>query len=284
MPRLQLSFHTTFALKKEDLLKILCTAAEEQGLKDTIENLMERTSLGNKKVAPMKSWAMRAGLVRDNYLSPEGKIVLEKDPYLKSTITDWLMHFYLSFGDKGLAKPPDNPSDWGGWSYFVYSFLPELPTFTLNELVQCSAVIFEQDSEKRLMENFTIVLKAYALSPNKNTKEESPLKYCQFLTLDEDTYTTRNATLPNPYLIGYFLAKLWERDFGDTTSVLTDDLLQQKMGLAPILGIETEALQECLNQLETLAIIEQRRTVSPAQIIRRWTDPLALLEKAYADG
>ncbi|MEC4815535.1 MAG: hypothetical protein SAK29_20005 [Scytonema sp. PMC 1069.18] len=42
-------------------------------------------------------------------------------------------------------------------------------------------------------------------------------------------------------------------------------------------------LQKCLNQLETLAIIEQRRTVSPAQIIRRWTDPLTLLEKAYAD-
>ncbi len=282
MLRLQLSFHTTFALKKEDLLKILQAAAEEKGLKDTTGSLIERTGLGNKKVSPMKSWAIRAGLVSNNYLSPEGKIVLEKDPYLKSTVTDWLMHFYLSFGNKGLTKPPEDPADWGGWSYFVFNFLPEHPTFTLSDLVRCSAVIFDQETEEKLTDNFTIVLKAYALPP-KNKKEEAPLKYCKFLTLEEDKFTTKNATLPNPYLIGYFLAKLWQRDFGDTTSVLTDDILQQKMGLAPILGIETETLQECLNQLETLALIEQRRTVSPAQIIRRWLDPLTLLEESYAD-
>jgi len=35
MPKLQLSFHTTFALKKEDLLKIIQAASEEKGLNDT---------------------------------------------------------------------------------------------------------------------------------------------------------------------------------------------------------------------------------------------------------
>ncbi|WP_407890372.1 hypothetical protein [Scytonema sp. NUACC26] len=68
-------------------------------------------SLENKKVAPMKSWAMRTGLVHDNYLSPEGKIVLEKNLYLKLTIANWLMHFYLSYSNKGLAKL-GNPDDW----------------------------------------------------------------------------------------------------------------------------------------------------------------------------
>jgi hypothetical protein len=59
------------------------------------------------------------------------------------------------------------------------------------------------------------------------------------------------------------------------------DILGQKMGLAPVLGIDASTLQSCLNQMETLAIIEQRRAVSPAQIIRRWDDPIILLEKAY---
>jgi hypothetical protein len=279
MVKLQLSFHGTFTLKKEDLLKILQACTEEKGLDDTKERLMERTGLGNQKVTPMKSWAVRAGLVSNNYLSPEGKVVLDKDPYLESYITDWLMHFYLSFGDKGLTKPPNDPADWGGWSYFVYSFLPEYRIFTLNDLVQHSATIFDQETEKRLTENFKIVLKAYALAPNK--KEESSLKACKFITLEEDKFTTGNAALPNPYLIAYFLAKLWERDFGDATSVLTSDILEQKMGLAPILSVEKEALQEHLNQLETLALIEQRRTVSPSQVIRRWDNPIMLLEKAY---
>lgn len=279
MPKLQLSFHGTFALKKEDLLKILQACAEEKGLNDTKDRLMERTGLGNQKVTPMKSWAVRAGLVTNNNLSAEGKTVLDKDPYLQSLITDWLMHFYLSFGDKGLTEPPNDPANWGGWSYFVYSFLPEFRIFTLNDLVQHSATIFDQETEKRLTENFKIVLKAYALAPNK--KEESCLKACKFITLEKDKFTTGNAALPNPYLIAYFLAKLWERDFGDATSVLTSDILEQKMGLVPILGVEQEALQEHLNQLETLALIEQRRTVSPSQVIRRWNNPIMLLEKAY---
>ena len=279
MAKLQLSFHGTFALKKEDLLKILQAITEEKGLDDTKERLVERTGLGNQKVTPMKSWAVRAGLVSKNYLSAEGKVVLDKDPYLQSLITDWLMHFYLSFGDKGLAKPPNDPSDWGGWSYLVYVFLPENRIFTLNDLVQHSATIFEQETEERLTKNFTMVLKAYALPLNK--KEESPLKTCQFVTLGEEKFITENAALPNPHLIAYFLAKLWERDFGDTTSVLTSEILELKMGLAPILGLKKEAIQEQLNQLENLALIEQRRTVSPSQVIRRWDNPIELLEKAY---
>ena len=49
------------------------------------------------------------------------------------------MHFYLSFGDSGLEATPENPADWGGWSYFVYTFLPRYSKFTREELLvsQC---------------------------------------------------------------------------------------------------------------------------------------------------
>ena len=76
MPKLQLSFHTTFALKKEDVIKILQTASENMGLQGSLEELMARTGLGNRKVTPMRSWASRAGLINGHFLSPEGKIVL----------------------------------------------------------------------------------------------------------------------------------------------------------------------------------------------------------------
>jgi len=294
MPELKLSFHGTFALKKEDLIRILEAATDEQGLKDSREGLISRTGLGNEKVLRIKSWAIRAGLVSGDRLSPEGALVYEADPRLQSRVTDWLMHFYLSLGVQGakddrkskytgigetLRSPPANLAEWGGWTYFVYSFLADHKTFTLDELQTYCASIFElgtgKNPEKDLRDNLRILLRAYC--------ETEAIAGCKLLTqTDKEAYTAETSDLPSLDLIAYFLAKLWQRDFGDATSVLTDDILHQPMGLASVLGVNTSSLQTVFNQLETAALIEQRRTVSPAQIIRRWHDPLTLLEKAYA--
>jgi len=273
MPKLQLSFHSTFALKKEDLLKVLNAISQEKGLDDSLENLMERTSLGNQKVRPMISWATRGGLIENKSLSEEAKIILKSDPYLESLNTNWFMHFYLSFGSNGLKTPPDDPAEWGGWTYFVYSFLPQYKSFTLNELQNNSSLIFDEDKPEILVKNFRIVLRTYT--------ESQALASCKFLTLENSQYQAGNPQLPNPYLVGYFLAKLWERDFNKQGSLLTESILKQKMGLAPVLGITIEALQEQLNTLEAYGIIEQIRAVPPFQIVPRWDDSLNLLKKAY---
>jgi hypothetical protein len=272
MPHIQLHFNGNFALKKEDARKILQAAAEEKGLNDDLQGLMDRTSLGNAKVGRMKSWAIRAGLVKDNRLSPEGEIVWRVDSDLESTITAWLMHFYLSFGDRGLQQPPDEPADWGGWSYFVYTFLPQHRFFTNEEFLQNSILVFEEDS-KVIAQRIRYILRAYT--------EPQALAASRFITLEDNKYSAGKPRLPNPYLIGYFLAKLWERDFECEGSVLTESILNHKMGLAPVLGLKAEALQEQLNTLEAYGIIEQRRAVPPFQVIPRWNEPLALLEKAY---
>jgi len=204
------------------------------------------------------------------------------------------MHFYLSLGVQGakdggkskyvgvgetLRSPPADPADWGGWTYFIYSFLPDHKTFTFDELQTYCSSIFEpgtgKNPEKDLKDGLRILLKAYTMP--------EAIVGCKFLTkTDKETYTAETNDLPNLNLIAYFLAKLWQRDFPDATSVLADDILHQPMGLASVLGVNTSALQTVLNQLENAALIEQRRTVSPFQIIRRWHDPLTLLEKAYA--
>ncbi|MBF2068022.1 MAG: DUF4007 family protein [Calothrix sp. C42_A2020_038] len=274
MARLEMHFNGTFAFKREEVSRILKAASEEKALDDTLESLMERTNLGNAKVGKIKSWAERGGLVKGKYLTPEGKLVCKLDPYLESNITCWIIHFYLSFGSKGLQKPPNIPDDWGGWPYFIYTFLPQYKVFTATDLLNCGSAIFEEKSDV-ISQRFSFILRAYT--------EPYALASCGFLTKQGDEYYAYNTNLENCYLVGYFLAKLWERDFGATTSVLTDDILNQKMGLAPVLGIDASTLQSCLNQMEILAIIEQRRAVSPAQIIRRWDDPMTLLEKAYAN-
>ena len=279
MAKLQLHFNGTFPFKKEEIKRILETASQKEGLKDTLQNLMNKTGLGNAKVDKIKKWSMRAGLIKDNYLSEEGKTVLKYDPYLQSIITDWLMHFYLSFGNQGLNKIPENAYDWGGWTYFIYDFLPQNLTFSKDNLDEKCLNIFQEKREeipKRLNFILRTYTEDYGLKSINLIKKVNSNKKTKI-----DQYETGNSNLPNTYLIGYFLAKLWERDFNKETSILTDDLIKQKMGLIQVLGINAEDLQTHLNNMESLGIIEQRRTVLPHQIIRRWHYHLTLLEKAY---
>ncbi|MCT7951493.1 DUF4007 family protein [Ancylothrix sp. C2] len=275
MANLQLHFNGNFPFKKEEIRRIIQVATEDKGLKDDLENLMKKTGLGNAKVGKIKSWASRAGLIKDYHLSEEGKIVFRLDSSLENLITDWLMHFYLSFGDKGLKEPPENLAEWGGWPYFVHVFLPHNRQFTSQQFVSQTQGIFEEKAEV-IADRLKYILRTYT--------EKNALAGCNIIqNIDKNTYQTGPVNLPNAYLIGYFLAKLWKRDFQNSTSELTETILQQKMGLSTILGIETEALQEQLNTLEAYGIIEQRRTVPPFQIVRRWDDALTLLEKAYAN-
>lgn len=133
--------------------------------------------------------------------------------------------------------------------------------------------MFEQELTKSLTKNFKFVLRAYT--------EEQALANCKFLIQENDQYIAGQADLPNPYLVGYFLAKFWERDFSNAASALTESILNHPMGLPPVLGISAAATQDQLNILESHGIIEQRRAVPPFQIIPHWDAPLTLLEKAY---
>jgi hypothetical protein len=276
MSELQLSFHGTFALKKEDVLRILKAAKEEKGVNDTKENLVTRTGLGNEKVLRIKTWSIRSGLVdkKTGNLTPQGQIVLAHDPHLQSPVTDWLMHFYLSYGDYGLSTPPEDAAEWGGWTWFIYSFLPQHKTFSRQELESYAGSVFAK-AAKNIAKDLNILLRAYT--------EPYALFSCGIIrSSDKDKFFLGEANQPNDYLVAYFLSQLWQRDFGDINSVLTQKILEQNMGLTSILGIETNSLQTLLDRLGSLAKVEQNRCVAPAEIVRRWHNPLDLLEEAYA--
>jgi len=275
MPELQLSFHGTFALKKEDVLRMLKAATEEQGIDDTKANLMSRTGLGNEKVLRIKAWSIRSGLCdrATGKLTPQGEIVYRLDPYLESPVTDWLMHFYLTFGDNGLNPPPIDPADWGGWTWFIYTFLPKHQNFSREELNSYAGAVFTK-AAKNIAKDLNILLRAYT--------EPSALSGIRFLQSSEkDKFTLEIIRPANDYLCAYFLTQLWQRDFSDTNSVQTNEILNQKLGLKEVLGINSQKLQVILDKIEVLALIEQSRAVLPAETIRRWHNPLDLLEKAY---
>jgi len=280
MPEFNLSFHATFALKKEDVLRIIKAAEEEKGLDDSRDNLVIRTGMGAPKVRALKTWATRSGLVDDIKLTPQGAIVRKHDPYLQSPITDWLMHFYLSFGDHGLAAPPSDAAEWGGWTWFIYTFLPTHPSFSRSTLDNAANQIYETEKKKAksISDDLLKVLKAY-------TDKKDALSQINFLKSSaKDQYTAGEATLPPDELIAYFLAMLCERDFKGLSQINSDLLLQHPYGLAPILGISPDKVQDLLDRLSGKGIIEQYKTVPPFQVIPRWNEPLDLLEKAYVNN
>jgi hypothetical protein len=130
----------------------------------------------------------------------------------------------------------------------------------------------------------------------KTYTENSAIAKNKFLTKTGDQFSTGEPDLSNPYITGYLLAKIWERDFGSQASVLVDDILNAQQGLANILGITIEQLHQQLNVLEKYEIIDQRSarphlagtktrrkqdSETSYQIIRCWNNPVELLQQAY---
>jgi len=223
-----------------------------------------------------QEWAIVAGLIDQKGLTVEGTIVAKKDPYLETVVTDWLIHFRLSL------------SDWNLCRYFVYNFLPDHSTFTQDELLNSYITTFTKKSLDQLKTSVRLLLKTY-LDPRSIAKH-------RFLEQKKKVYSTGNSDLSNPYTLGYLLAKIWERDFGSRTTVLVDQILFAEMGLAKVLGIHSEQLQQYLDILEKHEIIEQRSakphligTKPPRkvdneqtyQVYRCWKTATELLERAY---
>lgn len=273
MSKLQLSFHTTFAFRKSEVARLLTLAGGPDGIPSTIQELMAETGFGTKKVGPVKSWAARAGLISGNALTEEGRIIFAADPFLRSSATEWLMHFNLSFGSKGFATTPSRAAEWGGWPYFVFEFLPDHREFTLDFLVASAERVFE-DTPKLLRANFPYLLRAYT--------DPEGLGRCGFLKASANgAFRAGESEIPILTLAAYLLTKLWARDFGETHSVLTDAILDQRMGLAPLLGISRSESQDLLDRLAGEGYVEQRRTVAPFQVVRRWPNPSELLKAIF---
>ena len=271
--KLQLSFHTTFALRKSEVARVLSLACRNEGLPASIDEFMAETGFGTKKVGPIKSWATRSGLLQGNIATPEGRIIFELDPWLRSANTEWFMHCNLAFGSHGFEPLPDSPSEWGGWAYFVFEFMPDRNEFTADGLVRVAEGVFE-DSPKLLKSNFPYLLRAYT--------DPDGLTSCGYLRSAPDAGFRRGGGRPTVALFAYVLTRLWERDFGSTESILTDSLLEQRMGLGNVFGLSRADIQVFLDEMSALGYIEQRRTVAPHQVVRRWRDSLSLLREAYS--
>jgi hypothetical protein len=278
--KLSLGFHATFALKKEDLLKVL-KVAEIEGLQHSTSDLSRKTGLGVKKVTPMMTWLTRSGLICDKQLTPEGFEVIKNDPYLESPVTDWLMHFNLSFGNLPrihlfLNSMPQSVCELGGWSYFIFNFLPKNLRFSLDELVEESSHIFTKHPKKDIRKNFKMLLRAYT--------EPYALKSCHVVSkIEENIYAKPDKVISNGYITAYILAKLWQRDFLHDEMVDSNHLLDKRFGFLELLGNSVNLFWDNMEKLEELNIVQFKfhAKTKNNQIRRCWSHPTVLLKNAY---
>jgi hypothetical protein len=265
----------TRPLKKADL-RLLLLAIAEAPLGVSLDSLAGQTGLTPAAFRNATQWAQATQLLDERGLTPEGKLVITKDPYLEATVTDWLMHFHLSLGDRSL------------WRYFVYEFLSEHSSFTQDEFLNHCIEVFTIESPDQLKKSVQLILKTY-MEPQAIAKNK-------FLTQENNRYIVGNPDLSNFYVTGYLLAKSWERHFKSQSIVLIDQIISIEMGLLNTLGINQEKLRQQLNILANREIIQRRSTKlhlvdskpqvreddeSSSQVYRCWETATELLEKAY---
>lgn len=207
----------TMPLNKADMKRCLAIWAEQPGA--SISAVSTQTDLRRQRVSNAKQWATLGNLLDSRGLTAEGKLALQKDPYLEATVTDWLIHFFSSLSGRGLQPQPEGFAAWGIWTYFVYQFLPEHTTFTQVDLSQAASKYFEKS---KIDDRLKALLKTYTRG--------NAIANCNFLSQNDGHYTTGTPNLQNAYTVGYLLANIWQRDFGDHSSVLVSEILSECFG------------------------------------------------------
>lgn len=267
-------------LNKDDLRLCLSTWAEQPQL--SLAATAKHLELSQQRVSNAQHWAELGSLLNSQGLTSIGKLALEKDPYLESTVTDWIIHLHICLHNSRLDH-----DDSSIWSYLVHDFLRFNPKFDKSTLTQAISSKLPNQKANEIGNTF---LKTYL--------QKESLAGCAFLAEDEDNYIVGNPNLKNAYTVGYLLSVVWQRYFDNQDCVLVSDIINTSSGLSTTLGIDEHQLREQLDRLAKIEVIEQRsakpRSVGQTPerrqdneasylVVRCWNDPLDLLTKAYEE-
>lgn len=272
-----------FALERDNISKILAFASEN--LSGDRHIIAEETGIGiginasDGKVQPTIQYAVYSGLLTDESseiknnvsLSEVGKIIFERDARLKSAVTQWVMHYFLSRTENEALI----------WSFFVHEFLAHFTEFDSNTLEEKLKEKFSALSDRNNRENRRILTACY-------TDGGALSKISLIESFERDKYVrgASDFSKEKPYpahLAAYILAEIWEAKHADKSMIATQ-VLQDGGHLATTLNLAGNDLQNCLDEMSAVGVVEQMREAPPFQVVRRWTDKFKLLRQAYDEA
>lgn len=272
---MSLTFHESFPLECENIAKLLAVVVEKPSVSNV--EIAEMTGMGIGKnprkglVQPTIEYADCAGLIaveprgRQITLTEAGRVIFEQDRQMKKPVTQWALHYHFSrLGGKAEA-----------WSHFVQEFLPQHQKFDRATL------------EKSIEEKFGSRAKLRSIKPGlvlNSYIESRGLGLTRLLRESGGEYVRAQPNIPiPPYIIGYILAEIWDAQH-PTRMMIDEDALSQPGHLGPTAGLKDSDLQDQLNALTHLDVIGQMREAPPYQVVKKWSEKLELLRKAYAEG
>jgi Protein of unknown function (DUF4007) len=271
---MSLTFHQTFPLDCENLMKLLSRVEKDPFVSN--EQIAEFTGIGigkdrgKGKVQPTIDYASYSGLIRsltENgsrklQITETGRVLMERDPYLKKPASLWVLHFFLS----------RDGSEAEAWSFFIQDFLPRYGEFTRGILESELGEKFGKRAKIRSI-NPGVLLNSYT-----DGKSLAPLRIIR--PKSRSTYGRTQPYIPNAFTVAYILAQVWELKRPQRLMVSPAALLEPG-DLARTMSLTESELQAWLDALTALGIVGQMREAPPYQVKRQWDDPLYLLRRSF---
>lgn len=273
---MSLTFHETFSLERENIAKLLDVIADAPTISDT--EISEQTGIGigkngkGGKVRPTIKYAVFCGLLKpasgngEIVLSDLGKIVLENDKRLKTSVTQWIMHSNISSQETGAIA----------YKSFTHDFLPHNNEFDKQSLKEFLDSLNPDLNEKTRTANLGLLIKAY-------TDGSGLFRTRLFREMTTDRFFRESASYPNAYLAAYVLAEIWEAKHAGA-EVVNPSVLLESGHLATTLNLNEGDLENCVDEMSAVGAISQARAAPPFHVKRQWTDKFDLLRRAYEEG
>jgi hypothetical protein len=268
-------FHKSFTLERDNISKLISFAREHPSA--SRQELAVETGIGigknasDGKVRPTIQYAIYSGLLRPNaaerkneiLLSDVGEIIFTHDPSLKSSVSQWVMHYFL-------CRPQNEALI---WSFFIHDFLPKHSEFEGDTL--------EEELTKRFPDLTTEVNKQNRRVLTSCYTNGNGLSRTRLVESYQKNQFIRGASSCPPFVAGYVLAEIWEAEHGHDVAMIEPRVLLEAGHLATTLNLLEGNLQDCLNEMTAMGAINQMRAAPPFQVVRKWTDKFDLLRKAY---
>jgi hypothetical protein len=271
---MSLTFHQTFPLDCDNLSKLLTVVKSDPLVSN--QRIADKTGIGigkdsgKGKVQPTIDYGIYTGLVtslvengaRKLDITEPGRVIAEKDPWLKRPASLWVLHYFLS----------RRGSDAEAWSFFIQEFLPRHGEFSRSALEAELAEKFAQRAKVRSI-NPGVLLSSYldgnALERIRMIRSKAKAEFIR-----------TNPYIPNAFTVAYILAEIWETNRPEKLMVSPSALLEP-WDLASTMGLDEVQLQSWLDDLSRLGIIVQMREAPPYQVRRQWPSKADLLRRSF---
>jgi hypothetical protein len=268
---LSINFHQTFRPEREYLSQILKVAQKNESFSN--EQITDETGIptgkSSGKVIPTINYAKGMYLIetkknKDSIhmsLTPLGEMILIEDKYFSESLTQWVLHLFLSRKSGG-AKI---------W-YKVFCESTDVlgNRFSRVELDNFLESFFGKKNRSLIGPLVTMY----------NSSSSFNLAKCLY---EKDNELIRNiAPLKDEYIWGYaaIFAHYWETFYSDKKQ-LTLDEFEEQTSFFKLMGWDEQQMHECINKFSELKIIEADRQMG-SPIISIIKDEISIVKNIFS--